>query len=75
LRTTIKLPIKPEWEKLRNEVIQIQVKLESEIGPIPTIQMCDLLIAGEDHRFRFHPGFDLIGLMRAIWRTLIPNLT
>jgi membrane peptidoglycan carboxypeptidase len=67
----MKLSIKTEWEKFRREVIRLDTKLESGDGPIPTIQMCELLIAGEDHRFRSHSGVDLIGLMRAIWKTLV----
>lgn len=65
----MKLPIETEWEKLRREVIRLDTKLESGACPIPTLQMCELLIAGEDHRFRSHPGVDLIGLIRAIWKT------
>lgn len=67
----MRLPIKTEWERLRKEVIRFDAKLESGSCPVPTIQMCELLIAGEDHRFRFHPGVDLIGLMRAIWKTFV----
>ncbi len=67
----MKLPIKTEWERLRKEVIRFDAKLKSGVGPIPTLQMCELLITGEDHRFQFHPGVDLIALMRAIWKTFV----
>jgi len=67
----MRLPIKTEWERLRKEVIRLDSKLDSGAGPIPTIQMCELLIAGEDHRFRSHPGVDLIALMRAICKTFV----
>ena len=36
----------------------------------PTHQICQLLVAGEDHRFHYHPGVDPIALCRAIWKTV-----
>ena len=32
--------------------------------------MCRYLIAGEDHRLRYHPGVDPIAMCRAVWSTL-----
>jgi membrane peptidoglycan carboxypeptidase len=29
-----------------------------------------MLVSGEDHRHRTHPGFDVIAIVRAIWRRL-----
>lgn len=29
-----------------------------------------MLVAGEDHRFRFHPGFDIIAICRALFKNL-----
>lgn len=37
----------------------------------PNPQLCRLLVLGEDHRFRYHPGFDPIALCRAAWRTSV----
>ena len=34
-------------------------------------ELLRLLIAGEDHRFKFHSGVDVIALIRASWKTLI----
>ncbi|MCY4496528.1 MAG: transglycosylase domain-containing protein [Rhodospirillaceae bacterium] len=31
--------------------------------------MCELLVAGEDHRIALHPGVDPLALCRAAWRT------
>ncbi len=67
----MKLSIKSEWKIVKEKLIKIDSKLKTETTPIPTRQMCELLIAGEDHRFRFHPGVDIIGLMRSIWKTII----
>ena len=33
------------------------------------MQMCRLLILGEDHRLAWHPGVDPLALCRAAWRT------
>ena len=35
----------------------------------PNMQMCRLLILGEDHRLAWHPGVDPLALCRAAWRT------
>lgn len=36
-------------------------------------ELLRLLIAGEDHRFKFHRGIDIIALLRASWKTLVLN--
>lgn len=36
-------------------------------------ELLKLLIAGEDHRFKFHNGIDLVALIRAVFKTLILN--
>ncbi len=59
-----------EWVRLRNEVDYIIAEIDSSDSPKPTRQMCQLLVAGEDHRFRHHPGVDPIALCRAIWKTV-----
>ena len=58
-----------EWERLRNKVDHIIAEMDSSDPPQPTHQMCQFLIAGEDHRFHYHPGVDPIALCRAIWKT------
>ena len=35
----------------------------------PNRQMCELLVAGEDHRIALHAGVDPLALCRAVWRT------
>ncbi len=71
VKTSKRLSIIQEWQKLRNEVIRKEEEIASGSCYIPTTKMCELLIVGEDHRFKFHPGVDPIGLLRAIWRTYI----
>lgn len=33
-----------------------------------SIRLINMLIAGEDHRYRFHVGFDIIAIVRAIYK-------
>ena len=62
--------IPKEWEGLRDKLEQIISDMDSSGPPKPTQRMCQLLVAGEDHRFQFHPGVDPIALCRAIWKTV-----
>lgn len=32
--------------------------------------LINMLVAGEDHRFRFHPGFDILAICRALFKNL-----
>ena len=59
-----------EWERLRNKIGYIISEIDSSDSPKPTHQMCQLLVAGEDHRFHHHPGVDPIALCRALWKTV-----
>ena len=59
-----------EWERLRGKIDYIISEIDSSNFPKPTHQMCQFLVAGEDHRFHHHPGVDPIALCRAIWKTI-----
>ena len=59
-----------DWERLRSKVDYIIVEMDSSDSLTPTHQMCQFLVAGEDHRFHHHPGVDPIALCRAIWKTV-----
>jgi membrane peptidoglycan carboxypeptidase len=67
----MKLPLKTEWARLRDAVDRIESQINRSEFPLPTLQMCELLILGEDHRFYLHPGVDPIALCRAIWKTFV----
>ncbi len=60
-----------DWKKLKKEIDLVRSEYYSHPVGQPNRQMCTLLILGEDHRFRFHPGFDPIALGRAAWRTFV----
>ena len=58
------------WYILRKSVDLARRELStSEIRP--NVQMCRLLILGEDHRLAWHPGVDPLALCRAAWRTYV----
>ena len=55
-----------EWLSLRERVQQLVKALQrGELGT-PTPETVELLVSGEDHRFRLHAGFDLVACMRAL---------
>ena len=59
-----------KWKKLLEEIN----KYKKNIYIVPeNSELLRLLIAGEDHRFKFHSGVDIIALLRASWKTLILN--
>ena len=56
------------WHILRQSVDLARRELNvSEIRP--NVQMCRLLILGEDRRLVWHPGVDPLAICRAAWRT------
>ena len=58
-----------DWDRLWHKTNRIL--REMSFSPaIPTREMCQLLVVGEDHRFRQHPGVDPIALGRAVWMTV-----
>lgn len=61
--------IKAQWTTLRATVERLECHSSSGIGPTPSELMEQLLIAGEDSRFHYHPGVDVLALCRASWRT------
>ncbi len=59
-----------DWKIICHVVEAAEVQLARQDIPIPSRLMCRYLIAGEDHRFQYHPGVDPIAICRAIWNTL-----
>ena len=56
------------WEKITEKVVQYR----NECTDAQYFsQLCEFLVAAEDHRFWQHHGVDLISLARAIWKTKI----
>ena len=59
-----------------NDEYQILKKrLEDEIRRLETDRQCyskliEFLVVAEDHRYYHHPGFDIIGICRAVYRNI-----
>ena len=62
--------LKAEWATLRDAVEHSRSKLLQDAYATPPKPMVELLIVGEDHRFRHHPGVDPVALCRALWKTI-----
>jgi membrane peptidoglycan carboxypeptidase len=60
-----------EWRKLKLCLRSVIINCNNSAIGQPPAHMQALLIAGEDHRFEYHPGVDPIALLRAIWRTCL----
>ena len=67
----IEMKMREDWMQLKKEVDRVWRDYSCHRKDQPNAQMCRLLILGEDHRFRYHPGFDPIALCRAAWRTTL----
>lgn len=67
----IEMKISEDWMQLKKEVDRVWRDYSCHWKDQPNAQMCRLLVLGEDHRFRYHPGFDPIALCRAAWRTCV----
>ena len=59
-----------QWRQLYATIEKLEWEINSADFPLPTPEMCDFLIVGEDHRFYRHPGVDMFALCRAVWKTL-----
>lgn len=60
--------LKKDWIDLQNKLKMEYKYYKLEHRFKPSIIMQKLLISGEDHRFFYHPGFDVIAMCRAIYR-------
>lgn len=61
------LTLESDWSCLHKSIVNLEAELGSSIPP--SLEMCGLLIAGEDHRFWTHSGVDFYALCRAFIRT------
>ncbi|MBB5039330.1 transglycosylase domain-containing protein [Prosthecobacter dejongeii] len=60
------IAVKDEWINLKSLLVSEATRYSSLPKPHPNI--LQFLIIGEDRRHGIHPGFDIIGITRAIWR-------
>lgn len=57
-----------DWNKLCVPLDACFSTLERSRDPIPSIAAQRLLVSGEDHRHRYHAGYDVHAICRALWR-------
>jgi membrane peptidoglycan carboxypeptidase len=69
-RTEMYADLKAEWAWLRDAVKHLRCELVQNAYATPPKPMIELLLAGEDHRFPYHPGVDTVALCRALWMTV-----
>ena len=62
--------IDKRWIHLRNIMDGLERKLLEANSSLPNSRMCEFLVLAEDRRFPRHPGFDILALLRAAWKTL-----
>ena len=59
------------WNVLRESLDRLLEELHTTNHPLPSREMCELLIVGEDHRFWTHCGVDARALLRALFQTVV----
>jgi membrane carboxypeptidase/penicillin-binding protein len=64
---------KEQFKILRSELAAIYPAMEITKNLLRTKILIDILVSGEDHRFKYHIGFDLIAIARAIKNRIIYN--
>jgi membrane peptidoglycan carboxypeptidase len=57
---------KEQFLTLKSKLTSIYSKMEVDDNLVRTETLIKFLISGEDHRFKYHFGFDLIAIIRAI---------
>jgi membrane peptidoglycan carboxypeptidase len=77
IRTTIsffaKRIYKKSFDSLKTRLLEVYIKLNTSQFDEQNDILEKLLISGEDHRFRYHIGFDLFAILRAIRNRIIYN--
>ncbi|MBL7910428.1 MAG: transglycosylase domain-containing protein [Bacteroidia bacterium] len=56
---------------LKERLLLEYKKIKTQTKPLPNQTLEKFLISGEDHRFRYHLGFDIVAILRAIKNSLI----
>lgn len=76
LAKMMKFPhIENDWGKLKLCVDLALYEMSKNPIILPSTNVCEMLIVGEDHRFHSHYGVDPIAIIRACWRTFFCGRT
>lgn len=60
-----------EWISLKNKIYLEKIEIDKLLADESVIRLINFLITAEDHRFKFHLGFDIIAIGRAIRNNII----
>ena len=74
LRPLARTLLAKEWAALKTQLEEEYTRLLQLGDCHPPLTAQCLLVSGEDHRHRRHPGFDVIAICRALWRGLFLGL-
>jgi membrane peptidoglycan carboxypeptidase len=64
---------KNDWEIIRRRIAEERIKIEDFYNDQSLNTLSNILISAEDHRYKFHFGFDIIAIFRAIRNNLLYN--
>ncbi len=59
-----------DWFLVRSRIDRECALLLKYPDLAPPLVAQQLLVSGEDHRHGWHPGFDIVAILRAVWRRL-----
>lgn len=62
-----------DWNLIQKRIIEERMKIEYFSNDESLNILSNILISAEDHRFKFHLGFDLIAIFRAIRNNILYN--
>ncbi len=67
------LECKQEWLFLKYKVCLEKIEVDKLLDNRSMIRLINVLITAEDHRFKYHLGFDVIAICRAIRNNMLWN--
>ena len=62
-----------QYSLLKSRILEEYEKIQFQQKKTHNLTLERLLISGEDHRFRYHYGFDVIAILRAVKNRLLYN--
>ncbi len=70
IRIVLESLVRDDWELVQTRIARECAYLDRHPEILPPLIAQLLLVSGEDHRNRWHPGFDPIAIGRAVWRRI-----
>lgn len=63
--------VKKDLDILKKIIPQESTKIESLLTNISADKLVNFLVVAEDHRYKYHIGFDVIAIFRAILKNIV----